>query len=70
MLSDKDGDQISMEILKTVDGRVYYYMQYLSIQWMGEPLDAIGNTIGDTLTLLYSRKSHLKKEIERYTWKS
>ena len=64
MLSDKDGDRISMEILKTVDGRVYYYMQYLSIEWMGEPLDAVGNTIGDTLTKLFKRKYELRR------WKS
>jgi len=61
MLSDKDGDQISMEILKTVDGRVYYYMQYLSIKWMDEPLDAIGQTIGETLTKLFKRKYELKR---------
>jgi len=61
MLRDKDGDQISMEILKTVDGRVYYYMQYLSIQWMDEPLDAVGNTIGETLTKLYRRKYELRR---------
>lgn len=64
MLSDKDGDQISMEILKTVDGRVYYYMQYLSIQWMNEPLDAVGQTIGETLTKLFKRKYELRR------WKS
>ena len=64
MLSDKDGDRISMEILKTVDGRVYYYMQYLSIQWMDEPLDAVGNTIGETLTKLFKRKYELRR------WKS
>jgi len=64
MLSDKDGDRISMEILKTVDGRVYYYMQYLSIQWMDEPLDAVGRTIGETLTKLFKRKYELKR------WKS
>lgn len=64
MLSDKDGDQITMEILKTVDGRVYYYMQYLSIQWMDEPLDAVGNTIGETLTKLFKRKYELRR------WKS
>ena len=64
MLSDKDGDQIVMEILKTVDGRVYYYMQYLSIQWMDEPLDAVGQTIGETLTKLYRRKYELRR------WKS
>jgi len=64
VLSDKDGDRISMEILKTVDGRVYYYMQYLSIEWMGEPLDAVGNTIGDTLTKLFKRKYELRR------WKS
>ena len=64
MLSDKDGDQIVMEILKTVDVRVYYYMQYLSIQWMDEPLDAVGQTIGETLTKLYRRKYELRR------WKS
>ena len=64
MLSDKDGDQISMEILKTVDGRVYYYMQYLSIQWMDEPLDAVGRTIGEALTKLFKRKYELRR------WKS
>lgn len=64
MLSDKDGDRISMEILKTVDGHVYYYMQYLSIQWMDEPLDAVGQTIGETLTKLYRRKYELRR------WKS
>jgi len=61
MLSDKDGDQISMEILKTVDGRVYYYMQYLSIQWMDEPLDAVGRTIGEALTKLFKRKYELRR---------
>ena len=61
MLSDKDGDQITMEILKTVDGRVYYYMQYLSIQWMDEPLDAVGQTIGETLTKLFKRKYELRR---------
>ena len=61
MLSDKDGDQISMEILKTVDGRVYYYMQYLSIQWMDEPLDAVGRTIGEALTRLFKRKYELRR---------
>ncbi len=64
MLSDKDGDRITMEILKTVDGRVYYYMQYLSIQWMDEPLDAIGQTIGEALTKLFKRKYELRR------WKS
>ena len=61
MLSDKDGDQITMEIFKTVDGRVYYYMQYLSIQWMNEPLDAVGRTIGETLTRLFKRKYELRR---------
>ena len=61
MLSDKDGDRIAMEILKTVDGRVYYYMQYLSIQWMNEPLDAVGRTIGETLTRLFKRKYELRR---------
>ena len=61
MLSDKDGDQISMEIFKTVDGRVYYYMQYLSIQWMNEPLDAVGRTIGEALTKLFKRKYELRR---------
>ena len=61
MLSDKDGDQITMEILKTVDGRVYYYMQYLSIQWMDEPLDAVGRTIGEALTKLFKRKYELRR---------
>ena len=64
MLTDKDGDRISMEILKTVDGRVYYYMQYLSIEWMGEPLDAVGRTIGEALTRLFKRKYELRR------WKS
>ena len=61
MLSDKDGDQITMEILKTVDGRVYYYMQYLSIQWMDEPLDAVGRTIGEALTKLFKRKYEVRR---------
>ena len=61
MLSDKDGDRITMEILKTVDGRVYYYMQYLSIQWMDEPLDAVGRTIGEALTKLFKRKYELRR---------
>ena len=61
MLSDKDGDRISMEILKTVDGRVYYYMQYLSIHWMDEPLDAVGRTIGEALTKLFKRKYELRR---------
>jgi len=61
MLSDKDGDQITMEILKTVDGRVYYYMQYLSIQWMDQPLDAVGRTIGEALTRLFKRKYELRR---------
>ena len=61
MLSDKDGDQITMEILKTVDGRVYYYMQYLSIQWMDQPLDAVGRTIGEALTKLFKRKYELRR---------
>ena len=64
MLTDKDGDCIAMEILKTVDGRVYYYMQYLSIEWMGEPLDAVGRTIGEALTRLFKRKYELRR------WKS
>ena len=61
MLTDKDGDRVTMEILKTVDGRVYYYMQYLSIHWMGEPLDAVGRTIGEVLTKLFKRKYELKR---------
>lgn len=61
MLTDKDGDRITMEILKTVDGRVYYYMQYLSIEWMDEPLDAVGRTIGEALTRLYRRKYELRR---------
>lgn len=64
MLTDKDGDCIAMEILKTVDGRVYYYMQYLSIEWMDEPLDAVGRTIGEALTKLFKRKYELRR------WKS
>ena len=70
MLRDKDGDHIDLEVLHSVDGYVYYLLRYPDIKWFGKPLDAIGNTIDDTLTLLYNRKSHLKKEIERYTWES
>lgn len=61
MLTDKDNDQINVEVLTTVDGKAYYWLKYKSIVWLEYPLDAVGISIGEAVSKLYRRKHELKK---------
>ena len=68
MITDKDNDQVIVEMLMTIDSQVYYVLTYKSITWLGYPLEAVGKDVGDTLSILYQRKHALMKRDE--AWKS